>query len=104
MPLSTKHTREGDNPQTYFEHFRVAFVSSVKLMWYGVAGIIHAFIPGLLPFYTSTGIIKIYRQLVESGRHDDEIQEIFDLEDEVLEVTFDFDLDSLPSAKSGMLH
>jgi hypothetical protein len=48
------------------------------LILYGTAGIVHAILPEIeqLQFYTSTGVIKIYRELEQSKRHDSEIEKI----------------------------
>jgi hypothetical protein len=78
MTFSTAHTRDTDNPQTYAQHFRVAWWGSWRLIWFGLAGLVHAVLPEFKPlqFYTSSGIIGIYRELEESGRHADEIKRI----------------------------
>lgn len=75
----TRHTADTANPQTYGEHFRVSFFGSLSLIWFGLAGLVHAFFPEIkcLQFYTSSGIIRAYRQLELSRRHDSEIAAIF---------------------------
>lgn len=80
--FSTPHTSDTENPQDYGEHFRVAFCGSLKLIWYGLAGLVHAFLPEIrcLQFYTSSGIIKAYRMLEDSHRHDAEIARFFGAE------------------------
>ena len=54
---------------------KAAFFGSLKLIGYGLAGIVHAFLPEIrcLQFYTSTGIILAFKAIAESGRHEDEI-------------------------------
>jgi hypothetical protein len=73
--FSTRHTADTPRPQDYGQHFRVAFFGSLKLIGYGLAGIVHAVFPEFRPlqFYTSTGIIRAYKALALSGRHDKEI-------------------------------
>ena len=75
--FSTTHTRTTKNPQSYWQHLRVALFGSLRLIALGLGGIFHAFFPEYrrLQFWTSTGVIRIYRELEMSGRHDDEIAE-----------------------------
>jgi len=77
--FKTPHTAENNQPQTYCQHFSVAFCGSLRLIGLGFGGIWHAFFPEHkgFQFWTSSGIIRIYRELEKSGRHDDEIGEIF---------------------------
>ena len=79
MAFSTTHTRDTINRQTYLGHWRVAFWGSLKLIGYGLGGLVHSFFPEIkcLQFWTSSGIISIYRQLEISRRHDKEIERIF---------------------------
>jgi hypothetical protein len=74
--FSTRHTADTPRPQDYGQHFRVAFFGSLKLIGYGLAGIVHAFLPEIkaLQFYTSTGIIRAFKAIAESGRHGPEIE------------------------------
>ncbi|MDP3645642.1 MAG: DUF6356 family protein [bacterium] len=76
--FSTPHTRDTAKPQTYGEHWRVAFFYSVKMIWYGLGGIAHAFFPEIkcLQFSTSTFLFRAFKGLSMSGRHDDEIRVI----------------------------
>ena len=73
--FSTRHTADTPRPQDYGQHFRVAFFGSLRLIGYGIAGVIHAFVPEFKPlqFYTSTGIIRAYKAIERSGRHGPEI-------------------------------
>ena len=79
MAFSTLHTGGTQKPQTYSEHWRVAFWGSLRLICFGLGGLIHAFFPEIkkFQFWTSSGIINIYRELELSGRHDLEIEHIF---------------------------
>jgi hypothetical protein len=72
----TNHLKDTGNPQTYFQHFRVAFVNSCWLLIASIAGIIHAIFPWWFPFYTSTVIIKCFKILVDTERHKEEFKEI----------------------------
>ena len=80
--FSTKHTRDTKNPQIYREHFMGAFFGSLQLIGYGLVGLIRAFLRKIkmFHFFTSSGIIRAYKSLEESYRHDLEIQKIFSLE------------------------
>ncbi len=82
MIFGTKHTLDTDNPQSYFEHGWFALKNSSKILVYAIAGIVHAFLPEIkcLQFYTSTGVIKLYKELEDSRRHDKEIEKIFDID------------------------
>ena len=77
--FSTRHTADTPRPQDYGQHFRVAFFGSLKLIGYGLAGIVHAFLPEIkaLQFYTSTGIIRAYKAIEASGRHGPELEREF---------------------------
>lgn len=70
----TEHPRDTVNPQTYIEHGKFAFVNSAILVFAGIIGMIHAFLPFLFPFMTSTIIIKSFKKLVDSGRHAAELK------------------------------
>ncbi len=76
MKFFKKHPAETQNPQTYLIHFKVAVKSSLLLIWIGIIGIIHAFLPGIkwMQFYTSTRIMRGFIKLVESGRHISELE------------------------------
>jgi len=80
MSFLNDHLNDTDNPQTYWQHWRVAFFGSLSLIWAGIAGIIHAFFPWWFPFYTSTKVIQIFKILVDTERHKDEIHEEFGAE------------------------
>jgi hypothetical protein len=77
--FSTKHTRDTAAPQTYWQHGCVAISKSAHLIWLGLAGVIHGFLPEIkgLQFYTSTGILRAAHYLMMCGRHDREIERIF---------------------------
>ena len=69
----TEHPNDTENPQGYFEHGRFAFANSLILVFAGLIGMIHAFLPFLFPFTTSTIVIKSFKKLVDSGRHKKEL-------------------------------
>lgn len=79
IELSTKHTRDTQVPQTYWQHAAVAIPKSAYLIWLGLAGIVHGILPEIkgLQFYTSSGILRAAKFLLDSGRHDDEFMRIF---------------------------
>ena len=70
----TDHPRDTENPQTYWQHGLFAFINSVILIFAGILGIIHAFLPFLFPFRTSTILIKSFKKLVDSQRHKEELR------------------------------
>jgi len=77
--FSTNHTRDTAAPQTYWQHGAVAISKSVRLIWLGLAGVVHGFLPEIkgLQFYTSSGILRAAHYLMMCGRHDREIERIF---------------------------
>jgi len=70
----TDHPRDTEQPQSYFEHGKFAFANSVVLIYAGILGVIHAFLPFLFPFKTSTLVIKAFKKLVDSKRHKEELK------------------------------
>ena len=82
LDISTTHTRDTANPQSYWQHMRVALVGSLRLIALGLGGVWHAFFPEhrRFQFWTSSGVIRIYRELEMSGRDDEEIEQIFSAE------------------------
>ena len=78
----TKHTEDTQNPQTYWQHFQVAFFGSFELVAYGIGGMLHALLPEIkcLQFWTSSGILKYAKALEDSRRHDEEIKTIWNEE------------------------
>ena len=74
----TEHPQNTENPQTYIEHGYFAFKNSCLLVYAGIVGIIHAIFPFILPFTTSTIVIKAFKKLVKSRRHKKELKEHYD--------------------------
>jgi hypothetical protein len=79
MSFSTRHTRDTQAPQDYWQHAHGAINKSAKLIWFGLTGIVHGVLPEIkgLQFYTSTGILRAAKFLIDSRRHDAEIERIF---------------------------
>lgn len=73
--FSTPHTVDTATPQTYWEHGMFAAKNSFLVAVGGLAGLIHAVIPGVFKFTTSTIVIKSFKKLVDSRRHHDELNE-----------------------------
>lgn len=65
----TEHIHDTENPQTYWQHFWVAFPNSCKLLWASLQGIVHAFFPWYYLFKTPTQIIKSFKILLDTRRH-----------------------------------
>ena len=82
LDFSTTHTLDTAEPQNYWRHMRIALWGSLRLLALGVGGIWHAFFPEhrRLQFWSSSGVIRMYRELELIGRHDAEIEEIFSAE------------------------
>jgi len=74
--IFTDHIRDTENPQTYWQHWNVAFFNSFNVFWAGFQGIIHAFCPWWYPFETSTQIIKSFKILADTRRHKAEFRAI----------------------------
>lgn len=74
MGIWTDHPNTIDNPQGYWAHLGFAFWNSLKLIFAGLIGLIHAVFPFLFPFFTSTMLIRSFRGLVYSNRHRDELR------------------------------
>jgi hypothetical protein len=79
MTFGTPHTRDTTVPQDYWQHAHVAITKSAKLIWFGLAGVAHGILPEIkgLQFYTSSGILRAAKFLIDSRRHDPEIERIF---------------------------
>lgn len=48
--------------ETYIPHFIWAFLSGLKLIWAGIASIIHGFVPGLFPGTAAKTVIDLYHK------------------------------------------
>jgi hypothetical protein len=48
--------------ETYMPHFIWAFLSGLKLIWAGIASIIHGFIPGFFPGTAAKTVIDLYHK------------------------------------------
>ncbi len=82
LDFSTAHTLDTAEPQIYWRHMRVALWGSLRLIALGLGGVWHAFFPEhrRFQFSTSSGVIRMYREIELIGRHDHEIEEIFSAE------------------------
>ena len=67
---------DGNNPQSYFSHALFAVKNSAILILGGLIGIVHGVFPFILPFYTSTTLIKSFKKLIDSNRHKKELNDI----------------------------
>jgi hypothetical protein len=79
MTFSTPHTRDTSNPQDYWQHLYVTTTNSPKLIWLGIVGFLHGIFTEVkwMQFYTSSGVLEIAKKLIDSRRHDKEIERIF---------------------------
>ncbi len=77
MSIWTDHPRSTDNPQGYWTHLIFAGRNSLIIILAGMVGLIHAAFPFLFPFYTSTVIIRSFKKLVNSKRHEPELSREF---------------------------
>lgn len=68
-----QHLAATGRPVTYVQHLSNAARGSARLVWAGLAGLVHAAAPCCCPFYTSTQVVRLFRGLLESGRHNNEI-------------------------------
>ncbi len=74
--LFTQHSQDTINPQSYWQHGKFAGTNSLILIYYGIQGVIHAFLPFLFPFTTSSAVIRSFKKLVDSKRHIAELNKI----------------------------
>lgn len=72
--LLTEHPGDTANPQSYWQHGRFAGWNSLILIYGGILGVIHAFLPFIFPFNTSTIVIKSFMKIAKSGRHTAELK------------------------------
>ena len=70
----TAHCRETDSPQSYWAHGKVSITNSARLIVAGLEGIIHGVFPFWFQFDTANTVIRSFRLLEKSGRHDERIQ------------------------------
>jgi hypothetical protein len=68
-----EHPNDTDNPQGYCAHGKFSAVNSLKGIVYMLAGVVHGIFPILFPFTTSSWIIRSFIKLVESERHEEEL-------------------------------
>ena len=69
-----EHPNSTDNPQGYLAHGIFSGTNSIKLIGFGLLGIIHGIIPCVFKFSTSSYIIRSFVILSRSNRHKKEIK------------------------------
>ena len=69
-----EHPNSTDNPQGYWAHGIFSGINSLKLIGFGSLGVIHAIIPCVFKFSTSSYIIRCFVILAKSNRHKKEIK------------------------------
>ena len=74
MSIWTDHPRATDNPQGYWTHAAFAGKNSLIIIFAGLIGLIHAVFPFLFPFFASTVVIRSFKKLVDSKRHEPELE------------------------------
>ena len=48
--------------ENYFSHFLWALLAGLRLIWAGIASIIHGFVPGWFPGTAAKTVIDLYHQ------------------------------------------
>jgi len=69
-----EHPNSTDNPQGYWAHGIFSGTNSIKLIGFGLLGVIHGIIPCVFKFSTSSYVIRSFVILVRSKRHKKEIK------------------------------
>ena len=64
-----------ERPQSYWEHGRFAMQHSIMLIVAGLAGVIHAVFPWWFKFYTAEEVVKAFKAIESSGRHEKLLRE-----------------------------
>ena len=72
----TKHPNSTSNPQSYCKHGIFTIYNSFNLILAGGIGIIHGVFPFIFQFYTSSVVIKSFKKILESNRHNNEVLHI----------------------------
>ena len=70
-----EHPYDTINPQTYCKHGIFSIVNSGSGIKDMLAGVIHGIFPCLFPFSTSSWVIRSFIKVVESKRHQKELQQ-----------------------------
>ena len=63
------------NPQGYWKHGIFSIVNSGSGLKYMLAGVTHGIFPCFFPFSTSSWVIRSFIKVVESKRHQKELQQ-----------------------------
>jgi len=69
-----EHPNSTDNPQGYLAHGIFSGTISIKLVGFGLLGVIHGIIPCVFKFSTSSYVIRSFVILARSNRHKKEIK------------------------------
>ena len=59
--IFTEHPKSVD--ETYLQHFLFAFITGLKLIYWGIIAIIHAFLPFTFKSYVSNKIKGLYKKI-----------------------------------------
>jgi hypothetical protein len=57
---SIKHLEKSQ--ETYFSHLLWAFLAGLRLIWAGIASIVHGLIPGFFPGTAAKTVISLYHK------------------------------------------
>lgn len=52
----------GKSQENYFSHFKWAIVSGLRLIWAGLASIVHGIVPGFFPGTAAKTVIFLYHK------------------------------------------
>jgi hypothetical protein len=55
-----------DSNCSYFEHLKFAVVAGARLIWAGVASLVHAIIPQFFPGTAAFTVIDLYKERLEN--------------------------------------
>ena len=72
--LFLEHPNSTDNPQGYWTHGIFSATNSVKLIGFGLLGVIHGILPCVFKFSASSYVIRSFILLVKSNRHKKEVK------------------------------
>ena len=72
----TDHPNSTNYPYSYCEHFIYSTFYGFQLIFCGLFTIIHAIFPFLFPYTMPNTVVRIFKELIESNRHNNEILNI----------------------------
>ena len=76
--MKNKHLQ--DSNETYFSHSKWAASAGIKLLWAGVASLLHAIHPSLFPFTTAKIVIDLYYKRLHNHHNKAYKQYIIDIQ------------------------